>query len=271
MAARAAGGLRSTLGTASAGADGYDVILLVGQSNMHGRGTPVGPATDPEHPLIEQLLDGETVVPAVEPLGNTGADGMGPGLQFARWYVAEGLNQDRKVLLINAAQGGTPLTRDAAPTWKPSFAGSLFDRAVSWTKAALTRPGARLVAILWLQGETDGDLRASGTEYQTQLDDLIAGLRSTFDTPTPTVPFILGQMVPDYLGTGTREEINAVHADTPHRHAYVGFAASPLDSHLDDGNHFNADGQRIIGRNMFEVYRTVRAGLGGSMTPTIVP
>lgn len=244
---------------------GYDVILLAGQSNMSGRGTAYSAATDPAHPMIFQykgkIPNKGTIIAAAEPLDMVDTpSGIGPGFQFARWYVAQGLNRGRKVLLVPAAQGGTPLTRVTGPTWKPSSAG-LYTNAITQANGAIAaEAGSRIVAVLWLQGETDGDLAATGAAYQTEFDALIAGFRSSI-TGASGVPFIIGQMVPEYLSTGTRTEINAVHAGAPARLARVAFAPSPLASNLGDGNHFNAAGARLIGQGMFAAFERVAVGL----------
>ena len=259
------------------GTSGYDVILLAGQSNMSGRGTPYSVTTDPGVPIVFQYKgktpNKGTIIPAMEPLDMVDTpSGIGPGMQFARWYVANGLNQGRKVLLVPTAQGGTPLTRVATPTWKPSVAGSLYANAITQANGALaSETGSKIVAILWLQGETDGDLAATGAAYQADLDALITGFRAGI-TGATNVPVIMGQMVPDYLATGTRQQINNVQAATVTRLTNVAFVPSPAGAtyHLGDGNHFNAAGQRKIAEDMFTAYRRVSTGLPAAF-PYIIP
>ncbi|WBF79001.1 minor tail protein [Arthrobacter phage Bolt007] len=256
---------------ASIAASGYDVIILAGQSNMSGRGTGFTAKTDPAHPMIFQLKgkapNKGTIVPAAEPLDMVDTpSGVGPGFQFARWYVAAGLNRGRKVLLVPVAQGGTPLTRVSSPTWRPATSGSLYDNMLAQAAIAKALPGSRVVAALWLQGETDGDLLATGPAYQTELDTLITGLRTSL--ALPELPFIVGGMVPEYLATGTRAAIDAVHKDTPNRLNFTAFAPSPTGSTLNDGNHFNLAGARAIGRSMFDVFERISSGLAVATAAT---
>ncbi|QGZ17225.1 minor tail protein [Arthrobacter phage Giantsbane] len=256
--------------------NGYDVIILAGQSNMSGRGTGFTAKTDPPHPKIFQLKgktpNKGTIVPATEPLDMVDTpSGVGPGFQFARWYVSEGLNQGRKVLLVPVAQGGTPITRVATPTWKPSVSGSLYDNLLSQAKIAQDIPGARIIAALWLQGETDGDLNATGPAYQTEFDAIITGLRNHLGLPN--LPFILAGMVPEYLSTGTRTAIDAVHKDTPNRLDSVGFATSPTGMNKGDGNHFDLNGSRVIAKSMFDSFTKVSSGLPATAavtTPAVI-
>jgi hypothetical protein len=259
-----------------AGNSGYDVILLAGQSNMSGRGTPYSATTDPGQPMIFQYKgkapNKGTIIPAAEPLDMVDTpNGIGPGFQFARWYVANGLNNGRKVLLVPTAQGGTPLTRVATPTWKPSVTGSLYSNAISQANGAIAaEAGSKIVAVLWLQGETDGDLNASGTDYQADFDALINGFRANI-TGAATVPFILAGMVPEYLGTGTRQAINNVHGDTPNRITRTAYVPPPTASHLGDGNHYNAAGARKIAEDMFTAYMRVFTGLPAAFAFTPPP
>jgi hypothetical protein len=243
---------------------GYDVIVLLGQSNMGGRGTPVNATLDPPHPLIFQMKgkapDKGTIIAAAEPLDNVEASsGIGPGFQFARQYVAAGLNGGRKVLLVPCAQGGTPLTRAAAPTWRTDTRNSLYDNAIAQTAAAAAVPGARVVAALWVQGETDGDLNASGSLYTTQLTALIAGIRSA--AGRTDLPFIIGQMVPEYLSTGTRREIDAAQAALPAAIPRVAFVPGPANGNLGDGSHYSRDGQERLAESMAGAFKRIAVGL----------
>jgi hypothetical protein len=245
---------------------GYDLVLAIGQSNMAGRGTPFSSMTDPVNPRIFQFprvgSAPNTIQAASEPLRMPdSAAGMGPALQFARWYAARRLATNRKVLIIPAAVGGTPLSADSGPSWRPGLSANLYASAVSQTLSALTAagPGSRVVAALWLQGETDGDRNVSGAQYQADLDALITSLRDDLDVAA--LPFVIGTMVPEYLSTGTRAQINAVHRDTPNRIAGTDVAVSAVAMNAGDGNHFNGPGQRFNGKAMFDAFERITSGL----------
>ena len=247
---------------------GYDIVLLAGQSNMSGRGTPFSRELDPLDPRIDQWgTHGRLgIKPATEPLDmHDVPSGIGPGLQFARWYAAARPAPQRKVLLVPTAHGGTPLSSDDSPLgWRWGVPGNLAENAVTQTLAAKRSadavPGTtnRIVAILWLQGETDGDRLTPSETYRADLDALIAGLRRALDAPE--APFIVGTMAPEYLSTGTRAHIDVVHRDTPNRVARTDVAVAPIGMTHDDGNHFNAAGARFIGRAMFEAFERVSDG-----------
>lgn len=239
---------------------GYDLILLLGQSNMAGYSTGYDATRyDVTDPRVLQYGSTGTyasvISQAVEPLAmHDSPTGIGPGLHFARWYL-HSVEPNRRVLLIPAAHNGTALSTNTTPLgWRRGVSGNLYALALAQAQAALTAAGAnaRIVAALWVQGETDGDNSVSGATYQTDLDALIAGLRT--DLSLSTLPFVIGGMVPEYLSTGTRAAIDQVHADTPYRLAYAAYTAGPTGANLGDGNHYSAAGQRRQGRNMFDAY-----------------
>ena len=257
---------------------GYDLVLLMGQSNKSGRGTPFSvPNTDPVDPRIYQYGNSGTYVNqismAVEPLAmHDIPSGIGPGLVFARWYV-QTLAPSRRVLLVPVAHGGTGFGHDGGYTWLPGdlSVSNLFENAISQAQAALAAagPNSRIVAATWLQGETDGSNNVPGATYQANLDLLITTLRSRLSLPN--LPFIVAQMVPEYLGTGTRAQVNAVHIDTPRRQLYAGFSYGAVGQNMGDGNHFNAVGQRINGMNMFDAYRRALANTLGVNPVAVSP
>jgi hypothetical protein len=246
--------------------EGYDIVLLMGQSNMSGRGTPFSSTTDPINPRIFQYRSGSpnanTIQPASEPLSmHDTPSGIGPGLQFARWYAARRLVGNRKVLLVPVAHGGTPLVSNAVLGWRRGVSGNLYANAVARVAAALVAggSGSRIVAALWLQGETDGDANVTGAAYLADFDAMLNGLRT--DLNLSALPIVVGTMVPEYLSTGTRAQINAVHRDTPNRILGTDVAVSAAGANLGDGNHFNATGQRYNGRAMFDAYERIAEGI----------
>lgn len=249
---------------------GYDIILLMGQSNMSGRGVPFASATDPVDGRIWQWGNSGTyanqMAQASEPLlMHDTPSGIGPGLVFARWY-AQFMPPNRRILLVPCAHGGTGFSTGSGYTWKVGETSviNLFENAVSQSLAALAAAGSnsRFVAALWVQGETDGDTSMSGPIYRSNLDAMIAALRTRLSVPD--LPFILGQMVQEYLATGSRAAINAVHIDTPRRLTMTGFSYGAVNANLGDGNHYNAVGQRQNGKAMFEAFRRALVNVLGA-------
>lgn len=246
------------------------VIGLWGQSNMSGRGADYSTFLDPENDRIKQYGSGaSSITPASEPLDmHDTPTGIGPGLQFARQYLTT-LPQDDVILLVPSAHGGTPLVSNDTLAWRWGVTGNLSDQASeqiedAMTAAATEWPNATITldAILWFQGETDSNTTnlTSGADYRDDLDALIAGVRTRFSISD--LPFVIGQMIPESLGTGTRDAINYEHTAAPHRVAHVGLAESEPGYSNGDLVHSNADGHRLIyGPRMHAEFQRIRAGI----------
>jgi hypothetical protein len=133
----------------------------------------------------------------------------------------------------------------------------LYRNAVAAIDAALAHyPGSTVATILWHQGETDVPLMAA-QEYQRKLDSVIDDLRSRYGAE---LPFLVGQMVAEEMELSGKNygPINAVHADTPNRRPRTAFIPGERSS-INGGadRHYNAAGQRAMGKAMWAAYRTI--------------
>jgi len=241
----------------------YLVVPVLGQSNAVGMGLGLdleGP--DRPDPLVHQWAmcgpSKGSAVRAVDPLlHEIPAGGVGFGITFAKQLVAQ---TGRAVLLIPGARGDTSFTPKNGWTWDPADTRTrrnLYRNAIAAIDAALARyPGSAVAAILWHQGETDVPLMAA-PEYQRKLDSVIDDLRSRYGAG---LPFLVGQMVAEEMELSGKNygPINAVHADTPNRRprtAFIPGARSSINGGAD--RHYNAAGQREMGRAMWSAYRTI--------------
>lgn len=250
----------------------YDVVLLIGQSNMKGQGKPL---TEPDPvPGVDQYPaankpEAGRIVPAVEPLLHQGpvtaASGTGLGIPFARAYRAA--NPGRRVLLVPAAWGATGFSTSAPAqggTWDwtaPDDGTNLAANAVRQTQDALDAAGdgARLAGILWHQGEGDGSI---AEDYHEYLDGLIGWLRTELDAPE--VPFVVGQMSPDRQGGGTHVTIDAAHQQTPSRVERTGFVPSPAGLHNPgDQTHLSTRAFEIIGPRFVDGLKRASRNVSG--------
>ena len=164
-----------------AGPEVTHVFLLIGQSNMAGRGRVEGVDLAP-HPRVLSFSRDQKWVPAVDPISFDKPElvGVGPGCAFGR-AVADS-HPGWVVGLVPAAFGGTTLEE-----WRPG--GRFYGDAVARTRAAL-RGGARLGAILWLQGESETPRSAEG--YVARFGLMASGLRR--DLGAGDVPIIVGEL-----------------------------------------------------------------------------
>ncbi|EMY34312.1 hypothetical protein D477_010186, partial [Arthrobacter crystallopoietes BAB-32] len=245
---------------------GSDVVLLLGQSNMQGAGTPYDPGLDIRMDGIDQFAGSGPhagkVLPAEDPLHHVttylfnGAASVGPGMEFARQFW---LRQpaDRRVLLVPAARGGTSFAGGADYSWDPDNTTArvnLAHRAISECKTALAlNPNHRLAAILWHQGESDALPGKSARWYRNKLLQLIDLLRAEFGQ----VPFLVGGMVPEWVAWDRklRGPFDAVHRAIPKDRPLTAFVEGPAGAGLPgDIIHYSAAGARELGLRYYQAF-----------------
>jgi hypothetical protein len=177
---------------------------------------------------------------------------------FARLYADAYLEPGRKVLLVPAASNASGFLNGQWNRGNP-----LFRDAVERVNHCLkTYPGSRMKAILWHQGESDVSF---GTGYQNALDAMIANMRLALHAENnTTIPFIAGGLVPYWTEVNPRfKVIDSILRALPARLPRTGFADPRLPFVIKKPNdafdaiHFDADGQREMGRRYFEVYKNL--------------
>jgi hypothetical protein len=240
---------------ASAGAavppkEKFHLFLLVGQSNMAGRGaiTPDDKKPDPRVLMLNQA--GEWV-PAVDPLhfDKPGAAGVGLGRSFGL-QIAEA-NPGVTIGLIPCAVGGSPID-----TWKPGVfyhatKSHPWDDAVR--RARLALQSGTLKGILWHQGESDSSRELAPT-YETKLHALIARFRA--ELGVPNVPFIVGQLgkFEDSPWSEFKAMVDRAHRELPGNVPHTAFVSAEGLKHKGDKVHFDADSYREFGRRYADAY-----------------
>ena len=225
------------------------LFLLVGQSNMAGRGIVEDQDRTP-HPRVLMLSKDDAWVPAIDPMHfDKPVAGVGLGRTFGI-QIAE-TNPDITVGLIPCAVGGSPI--DA---WKP---GEFYapTRSHPWDdamrRAKLALKSGVLRGILWHQGESDSnDNLAAG--YEAKLHDLVQRLRTELDAPD--VPFIAGQMGnwPDSPWQAATKMVDKAHQDLPARVPHTAFVRSEGLQHKGDKVHFDAASYREFGKRYAEAF-----------------
>ena len=158
-----------------------ELFLLIGQSNMAGRGL-LNTTTPLTHPSISMYRDDQWQM-AQEPLHTDKATaGVSLGISFAHHILNTAPNT--RIGLLPCAVGGTPLSR-----WMPGH--DLYENAVSITKSVLSQ-GDTLKGILWHQGEADSKDIPTANTYENRLTEMITTLRSELNADH--VPFIAGEL-----------------------------------------------------------------------------
>lgn len=219
-----------------------DLFLLIGQSNMAGRGV-VEPRDQTPIAGVFSFNKEKAWVPAIDPLHFDRPDrtGVGLGRSFAATLLE--FKAVTSVGLIPAAFGGSALEE-----WVP---GRLhYTNAVERTKAALAAagPGARLRGILWHQGEADANDEERAVTYRIRFAKIIAALRK--DLGAERVPVLVGQLGEFVLEKSSSQlnKVNSELAVIPLHIPLSGFVASGGLKDKGDQLHFDAAGLREFGR-----------------------
>lgn len=224
-----------TYGQKRASSNSMDVYLLIGQSNMAGRG-----AIDAESENISEnilMLDKTNKwVLAKDPLHfDKSYAGVGPGLNFAKTML-EG-QKNKKIGLIPCAWGGSPIK-----VWSPGakyFENFPYDEAIARAKIAMQK--GELKGILWHQGESDNDAGKSKVYFQ-KLKELIANLRR--DLNAPNLPFVAGE-----IGRFNKEDyINKIINTLPDEVENTAVISSEGLVDRGDRLHFDSSSARELGK-----------------------
>ena len=229
--------------------ENFHLFLLVGQSNMAGRGVVAGSDKIPR-PRVLMLTKAGEWVPAVDPVHfDKPAAGVGLGRSFAEAIAAA--TPGVTIGLIPCAVGGSPI--DA---WTPGFyyqptQSHPWDDALR--RAQLALPAGTLQGILWHQGESDSN-RELSPAYATKLQALIARFRA--ELRAPTVPFIVGQLG-RFAGAPWNEfktEVDRAHRELPAKIPRTAFVSAEGLTDKGDKTHFDSESCREFGRRYAEAY-----------------
>ena len=210
--------------------NGYDIVIIAGQSNATGRGLEehtfpkdkkdaynakwdgrtrnmykddYDNATNPDICALNE--NGTIQQNAVDPIQhlepypfkieNRPVKNFGFAVSFAREYIRQGkLASGRKVLLVGCGYGQTGF-KDKQ--WL-SPNGVYYKWTIARGKTALSlgnKENNKIIGILWHQGENDITHRAK-FDYKGQLSECLNGIRNSIVKQNPTlVPILLGGLV----------------------------------------------------------------------------
>lgn len=214
----------------------FHLYLLIGQSNMAGRGVPDSLSV-PGNPRILMLDSMNHWVMAKDPVhfDKPAMAGVGPGLQFAKQMLEA--DPQIKIGLIPCAWGGSPIK-----VWEPGEVYLVnhypYDEAISRTKLAMKQ--GVLKGILWHQGESDND-SLHAVVYLYKLESLILRLRN--ELHLPALPFVAGELGYFLKKDLINKELKKLPGTVPHT------AVVSAEGLTDKGDalHFNTSSARALG------------------------
>ena len=216
-----------------------ELYLLIGQSNMAGRGI-VEPQDQVVHPRVFTFNTNNAWVPATDPLhSDRPTAGVGLGSAFGRLMAER--DPAVRIGLIPCAVGGTPIIR-----WQKGA--DLYEAAVQ--RARLAAKDGRIVGVLWHQGEADSGQETTAAIYARQLDTMIRDLRA--DLSLPNLPVVVGQLGAFYTSDPFQGTVNAALKDTPKRVPRTAWVSTEGLKDKGDKTHFDSAGYRELGRRYFQ-------------------
>lgn len=220
-----------------------DIFLLMGQSNMAGRGLleDVEPIRDER---IRVFQDGRWAV-AEEPLHHDRPTaGIGLAMSFARTVLDA--NPGTEIGLVPRAVGSTPLER-----WVPGA--DLYEGAMAAAHEA-ARDGT-VKAVLWHQGEHDSKSDADASSYLRRFSVMVTTLREQLDRPS--LPVIVGELG-GYLSTRPDfphyRTVNAELHKIPDALSHCAFISAECLTDKGDNLHYDARSLRIFGERYAAAY-----------------
>lgn len=245
------------------------LVLLVGQSNMSGRGYLTEEDVT-EIPGITAIRRDLAWMPAVDPfnfdrlnaLGVSNAadpfevkglefngnrrSGVGPGRTFAKCMKTA--FPEREIGLIPASIGGTEIAK-----WFPGAKDDYSDMHPYDDMLVMAREAMKsgeLAAILWHQGETDA--KKKNENYKEMLKTVIQNFRRDLDCSK--VPFILGGLGdflnPEWNVPAYNQMIRQVASEFDN----CGFVSAQGLNHRGDDLHFDTPSQHELGRRYWQEF-----------------
>lgn len=222
----------------------FHIYLLMGQSNMAGRGVITEEYAKQRHSNVYMLTQDNQWIEASHPIhyDKPRIAGVGLGLSFG--IEMADASPGVKIGLVPCAVGGTSID-----VWTPGGFDQRtethpYDDALVRIHAAME--SGVIKGVLWHQGEADSS-PAKAAMYLPKLKELIRRIRE--ETGDPELPFVAGE-----LGRykDNDENINTELARLPQEVPHTAVVSSEVLFHKGDGTHFNSTSLSVFGKRYAE-------------------
>lgn len=216
------------------------IYVLMGQSNMAGRGKVTDYYASYSHPRVITLNQAGEWVPAKHPLhfDKPKVAGVGPGLTFGI-AMAEA-DPDVVIGLVPCAVGGTPIAKWAPGAYDQKTHTHPYDDAAMRIRKAMETGVVK--GVIWHQGEGDSN-PTSASVYLEKLEALIGRVRALVGNPK--LPVVAGQLARYREGY---QLINQELVKLPGSIPYTAVVSSEGLWHRGDGTHFDSPSASEFGR-----------------------
>lgn len=254
--------------------DAFYLFMIAGQSNAVGVGDKDLSVKVPQGVAFEYSSEFDKLVHLQDPVGSShmGFQKSEDGSFLPSFALAFYEMTGRKSVLVQAAKGGSAChTRAETNNWGNwSEHGNLFKNSVAKTRMAEKKTGQKLAAIIWSQGENDGEAISkqiiTREQYKVSLTDLIARYRSEFG---PEIPFCIietGRRAGNSKADHGFSIVRSVQREVANEDPYTHIVYAKTDKFIElnclvDVVHYNQTALNKLGA---EVAKHVRMTLAGS-------
>ncbi|QHT65920.1 sialate O-acetylesterase [Rhodocytophaga rosea] len=230
----------------------FHVYLLLGQSNMAGRGV-VEPEDQQVHPRIHMLDKNNEWKPASDPMHfDKPIAGVGPGLTFGKLMA----DTDSKITigLVPCAAGGSSIDAWKVGGYHDQTKSYPYDEALK--RARIAMQTGQLKGIIWHQGESDSEPGKADT-YAQKLKELIANLRKELNAPD--LPVVVATL-PDFYANRIPEaaKVNQALQELPGQMPSTACISTADLTHKGDTIHFDSPSARELGRRYAKAMQTLQ-------------
>ncbi|QKJ29024.1 sialate O-acetylesterase [Mucilaginibacter mali] len=219
-----------------------DLYILIGQSNMAGRGPITTEIANEKDNRVYMFTKDKQWVTAKHPLhfDKPSVAGVGPGLTFG--LTMEQSNPQHLIGLIPCAVGGTPIEHWVPGAYDQATKTHPYDDAVERITAAMKYGTVK--GVIWHQGESNSSPEKA-KDYLAKLMELIQRVRTLVGNPN--LPFVVGELGryrPAYAN------INTQLAKLPATVPFTALASSEGLVHKGDTTHFDGPSAQEMGRRL---------------------
>lgn len=240
--------------------DGYDILILFGQSNGYFGTTTDGTDVYPTgvYQLGNWLGDVGVIIPATEPIDqyNTRSLGAsGPMRTFVDNYLANiTIPPNRNLLIISGALSGTGFFDNR---WNKGD--DLYEALLTRCLSMLVLPGSQLKGIFSQMGERDSE--STPDLWQSKSTAMVVNFKKDLGYNYSHTPVVFGGMLPSWAASSAPRI--AVDARMKLIGTYIensAFASADmptvLTEHTGDGLHYNVVSQRELGNRYWTAFQT---------------
>jgi hypothetical protein len=222
--------------------ENFHIYLLMGQSNMAGRGK-VESIDTLTHPRVFMLDNDMKWVLARDPIHfDKSFASAGLGLTFGKVMANE--NNDIRIGLIPCAKGGSSINQ-----W---FQDSLHQQTNSYPYNEMIKKAKKgmskgiLKGILWHQGESDTGTETGSSTYSGKFNAMLGSIKA--DLEIATIPVVMGEIgYFFYEKQPLAKELNLIIKRIVDSNNCIELVSGELLNHKGDTIHFNSDSYHELG------------------------